>query len=167
MAVDNYVKMENFLNKLKLLSPNRKDLEDLGYDDDFMGAFDPLNQEELPKNIKDIEALLIFGDIDNWTIGNLSLGGEYDLFPGFIVLASFDGGFILKDKNDKSFHFKFADDHLIEFMCEGEKQFLEILLLLAKDYTLRMTNNMDEEGKENILIRCNKISPNFPFDLLM
>lgn len=164
--------MEGFLNKLRMIAPNRRDLISQGYDNDlidyFMSGFDPMNQRELPGNIKNIETLIIFCDIDNWTIGNLSLGGEHDAVPNFIVLASFDGGFILKDKNNKSFHFKYFDDDFIDLMCEDEKIFLEILLLLAKDYSLRIvTGKINVEEKEKVITRCNQIAPNFPFDILI
>ncbi|MGB0871188.1 MAG: hypothetical protein ACPGSD_16480 [Flavobacteriales bacterium] len=146
-------------------------MKNIGYEnnliDYFISGFQPIFFKKVNKDILDFVTFLRLKENDNWIIGNLTIHFDNITFPDYYALAVFDGGWILKSKIDNQYYYKYFDNENIILFCENDDDFMNIILLLAKEYALKILNKMDKESKVYILSQCRILAPNFEFSLII
>ena len=132
--------VKSFISKINLLNPEEKKLINKGYSekmisDIFEKEFNINKKNNLESN-HIIEDFYLNYNISNFRILNLFFTNKIDeqIIKNQIIFGFIEGGYISYEYKTGFFYTSYSDDiaDSMEILCENEKQFFEILLIIAE-----------------------------------
>jgi len=161
--------VKKFKIELTRIKPNLSNIIENGFSEEYskkmiINNFVLTERKKTIKTKSSIEDFCKNYELEYFNVRNISFSDILRYIEGYLIVANVDGGYIGLDEATGVFYNIWADEieNIYNVFCENEKQFFEILLIVA-EYNSKVISGKikfsNDESREEYIEQCENIYP--------